>query len=401
MALSEGLRGNRLGGEDRTAIGGATFTLRQGSAPFESFGAWPRSDEPDVALALELARAGAEQWGTWSPDERRRGLELALDELERRARGDDGLGRFLGLERGEREPWLRAGLARLHQTLARGTQEPRPPGIAIVAPRWTTFLTGIGNLLVPQLLAGRPVVCFADRRFPLAADLWVRVLDECGLPPGLVGLLHGAGPSAHEAAALAPDTVALVAEGTSDELALWRRLARERGDGLELDLELATNSEYVVSAGRDPADEARTVVRRAFGRATTLSGQLPGHVGRVLCPQRAFSAFTEELLAELERSPDVAEPLALIDEDAVAGVRGLRELGLDEGATLIRGGEPDRPLRRSEGRVVEPTVFTNVEPDSRLARSHDPAPVLSLIRVHRAREGGGDDEVAAGGARGA
>jgi hypothetical protein len=90
--------------------------------------------------------------------------------------------------------------------------------------------------------------------------------------------------------------------------------------------------------GRVAPERVSEVVERAFGRARTLSGQLPGRVEAVRCAARAFSAFTEALLAELAVDPDAASPVPLIDRRALAALQEVSGRGLDEGATLIHGG---------------------------------------------------------------
>ena len=82
-----------------------------------------------------------------------------------------------------------------------------------------------------------------------------------------------------------------------------------------------------------------------------------------------------QLLAELETSPATRAPVAQIDAEAAARVRAAWELGLDEGATCIAGGDGD-----ASELVLPPTVFTNVEAHMQSARRQEPLPVLCLMR---------------------
>ena len=113
----------------------------------------------------------------------------------------------------------------------------------------------------------------------------------------------------------------------------------------------------------------------------------------MVCHQRLFSRFSEELLQCLEAAQDAQRPVPAIDGDLPGHVRGAWALGLDEGASPILGGEPlSRPAAPvdaargggSQGSrppwALSPTVFTNVDPGLRLAGLGRPAPVLSLIR---------------------
>ena len=130
---------------------------------------------------------------------------------------------------------------------------------------------------------------------------------------------------------------------------------------------------HEVEAERALEDSARAVVELAFGRGATFGGQLPGSLGRVFCPARRFSRFTELCLAELERMEAEAAPVPPIDAETAARARAAWELGLDEGATCIAGGEGDDD-------VLQPTILTNVEVFMACARRQDPVPVLCLLR---------------------
>src|SRR5262249_5395817 len=122
-------------------------------------------------------------------------------------------------------------------------------------------------------------------------------------------------------------------------------------------------------------DSARAFVELAFGRGATFGGQLPGSLGRVFCPARRFSRFTELVLVELAASEASTTPVPLIDAESVERARAAWELGLDEGATCIAGGEI------GEGGVLVPTILTNVESQMACARRQDALPVLCLLRT--------------------
>ena len=142
---------------------------------------------------------------------------------------------------------------------------------------------------------------------------------------------------------------------------------------------LASRREFV-RYDDDPASRAREIARDAFGSSQTMSGQLPGQVGLVTVDARRLSAFTEELLTALEVE-ELAEPcVPFLDRGLGALLEGQRDLGLDEGATLIhegfmpgsRGSGPSAKLAR--------LIFTNVEPRLRLCANSRPAPILLLVR---------------------
>jgi hypothetical protein len=189
------------------------------------------------------------------------------------------------------------------------------------------------------------------------------------------------------------------------------RAAVHFGAGLDaaraprLELEVLRNRTRVVTRDEDVEAAAEDVVQRAFGRARSLSGRRPGSIARVACHERAFSRFSAALLERLDRDPDVASPLSARERSELDHLRRARELGIDEGATLVFSRErvarhEDRDAEARDARatsarsmppalsrdrraeaILWPAVFTNVEEHMRLAWLGRPAPVLCLMRV--------------------
>jgi acyl-CoA reductase-like NAD-dependent aldehyde dehydrogenase len=151
-----------------------------------------------------------------------------------------------------------------------------------------------------------------------------------------------------------------------------KRLARESGSSRALDLVVLANRSHVVGLEDDPTSAAALVIATGFGRSRALSGQAPGQTGRVLCHERVFSRFTAALLAALDTDRDVSRPIPPVDERARAYAVRVRDLGIDEGATLLHPRSFD---------VSGPIVFTNVDPFSRVAGLSRPAPCVCLMRV--------------------
>jgi acyl-CoA reductase-like NAD-dependent aldehyde dehydrogenase len=246
-----------------------------------------------------------------------------------------------------------------------------------LAPDWRELVRAPLRDLVRELLAGRVVVLVSDPRAPELSERLALAASAAGLPAGVLGLLHG---QRHEllaralARADARSGCRLVASGLVERMAELRRL--EAQGSLEARLRGLRCGTAEVDPLRPLEHSAAEAVERAFGRGTTFGGQLPGTLGRVFCPARLFSRFTELCLALLEDSAAARSPVLQIDEEGARRVRAAWELGLDEGATCIAGG--DAPL---DSRALPPTIFTNVEPYMACVRRQDPLPVLCLLRA--------------------
>jgi len=379
--------GNWIAGSWRPPGAGHGGELRSGAPPYASWGPWPAAGAAELAEALAALEPAARAWAARPERDRRACLRRAIEGVGDTAPGA-ALPAFLGLAREEfahhREGWVPRLSRHLEDPAAAGGPAG---GIEVVAPHWTDLLGRLGETLVGALARGRGVLLVSDPRLPLAAEAWARALDAAGLEPGALALLHGLAEGGVLQAAAHPSVRALRASGTAAELE-----PLEAPDGPEhapeRTLELLDpgggRSQWVPSTA-DPRQAADWVAQEAFDRARTLSGQLPGRVSRVLCHDRQVSAFTEALLDALAESDSIGRPVPLADARALERTEALWELGLDEGATLIAGGEryPEdaRGARRAADRRVAPTVFTNVEPHMQVVRGAALSPVLSLLRV--------------------
>jgi len=362
-------RANYIAGAFGPALRGARFPDR--GTPRES---WPQSSGEDVGAAARAAEAGLIEWRALTPADRCELVCALARELERERGLVDALGARLGLRAEELAPHF-AGLERdVAERLAR--VPGAASGVAWCAPDWRELLRAPLVDLTRELAAGRTAVLVSDARLPEACEHIALAAQAAGLPPGVLGVLHGPTRELLTLALDAPPRTerTLVASGLVERMVDLRRLCESRA--------LADPRLRALRCGVHEVDPARAlelvageVVERAFGRGPTFSGQLPGSLGRVFCPARAFSRFSELFLAALETSEAFRIPARHVEEEAGARVRAAWELGLDEGATCIAGGDAD-PAQS----VIPPTVFTNVEAYMASARRQDPLPVLCLLR---------------------
>ena len=408
--------GNWIGGEWRPATDEQVFEVSAADSA-DVLGRWPRSSARDVASAVRLAQAGQASWAAWPKERRLALLERALAILVLDFDPDQRMARRIGLEPHELAPHLAHVAEALSHALATGAAEPSSSdGVHVLAPDWSEILHEPALALFNALQAGRSVLLLADARLPMACEVLASALERATLPAGVLALVHDDGDTCLRAALADPGIATVELSAHAARLRKLERLAQrahgrfgpsaraestagfgaglEESSGASFHYRLLRNRSHVVAADADPAAEALYILEHAFGRATALSGQRTGSIGRVICHQRLFSRFTTELLALLDRSPDAAHPLRAIDAEATAHMRRILELGLDEGATPIFCGEQRRsrptaavlhdsptPAGHRADASLWPIVFTNADEHMRLAWSTRPAPVLCLLRV--------------------
>ncbi|MBM3988940.1 MAG: aldehyde dehydrogenase family protein, partial [Planctomycetes bacterium] len=283
----------------------------------------------------------------------------------------------LGLEPDELRARIDEELFRFREALELFVEGPEEPGLGVFLAHWSDLVGGLGTRVARSLAAGHTLVVRSDRRLPRAALLLAQAFERAQVDGGPLCVLHGDQPDLDQALAAEPHVRSVRVREADSVLARWRARAASRPETI-WELWRVSNASLVVADGADPRAAAEDCGERFVGRSTTLSGQFPGSIARVLCPERIFSRFTEELLASLDRSPDARRPVLALDADLTDHLAHAWALGLDEGATPLYG---EDPFGRAGGDGPAGLVFTNVAPRSGLARLTRPAPILALVRV--------------------
>lgn len=392
---------NWIDGSWQPALAGDQFTT-------ELDGRWPRSGGADVAVALDAARGAAGAWSGTTLDQRVEVLEDALDHWEEDDTSEQRLAALLGLAEGALDP-VRDEAIDLADTLLEEAEEPAGEVVAtpvLIRVPAAELTPGLVRAVFRPLLAGRTLLLLSDPDLPRLATSFCDRLDGVGLPPGVISLLHDDRSGTLRSVIQSGGFSRIRYGGTAAQSAALERLlstgvaaAPTRGGPApfgagvvevappELRLYTPRNSGVLVREEDDPERAAQRVCTEAFGAAETLSGQRAGQIGRVICHERVFSSFTEALLEAVDELGE--DRCALVDRSLREHVEGLGRVGLDEGATMIRGefGGTTSKRARNRGGTPAPVVFTNVEAQMEAALASRPAPVLCLLRVADDGEG--------------
>ena len=365
---------NRIDGRPRPSVRTGRFTWRAASAPCEELGTFPRSGTDEVREARRVLAGGVRDWWRRPLEERRRLVERGLARfagaLQRHGiRLADGL----GLDPDEYEPEL--DRARKDGSLAARKARPAPGGVTLILADWRVRAGALAAAVARSLVEGRTLLLCSDERAPLLPELLVDSLLEAGLPSDAVALLHAPDGEA-VGSAVKSGLEHVIAWGGRETIAGLRRLASGASvPTMSLHLHRALSDR--LPRGVHPEDAAREVTRRAFGRAHTLSCARGGQLATLYVPAGELSEFTAALLQHLEHSRDFNEPLPALDPGAAGRAREAWTLGLDEGATLLAGGEQ---RGSNTPRLLLPVLMTNGEARMRAARRVEPTALLLLCR---------------------
>ena len=255
-----------------------------------------------------------------------------------------------------------------------------PVGVCVLITPWNYPLLQLSWKVAPALAAGNTCVIKPSEVTPLTSVLLVRLLEEAGVPPGVVNILLGDGPGVG-APLTAHDDVDMVSftGGLTTGQAIIRASA---ATVKRVAVELGGKNPNVVFADAD----FEAAVDYALTAVFLHSGQVCSAGARLIVADALHDDFVAELARRAERirfgngltegvecGPLVSAEHRAKIEDFVASARA-------EGATLVTGGaRPDDP-ELQDGFFYRPTIFTDVRRDMRVIREETFGPILTVER---------------------
>jgi acyl-CoA reductase-like NAD-dependent aldehyde dehydrogenase len=230
----------------------------------------------------------------------------------------------------------------------------------------------IASKIIPALAAGNTVVAKAPSEAPIALVLFARVLEEAGLPPGVLNVITGAGREIGDVLAAHPDISMISFTGSTGA---GKAVAAKAGPK-PMHLELGGNAAAIVLADADLDRAVEKSVQGAFKNA----GQRCDAVSRVLVEEPVYGAYVERALEEAARWP-VGDPRGegvkvgpLVNAEAAASVAQLVADAVDKGARCLAGGGVQDAYH-------EPTVLVDVPLDADIVWEETFGPVLTVLPV--------------------
>src|ERR1700733_7504121 len=254
-----------------------------------------------------------------------------------------------------------------------------PVGVVGAIVPWNAPLLLAAQKLGPALAAGCTIVVKPSEYATFAVLRLARLIEEAGLPPGVLNVVTGPGDPTGEALITHPMVNKLSFTGSR---AVGRRIVEASADGFKrVSLEMGGKSPALVFADADVSSAAPITM----GTVTLgLSGQVCLAQTRALVHRDVADEFLgmAEMIGGMVSYGNPFDPAVtsspLINSRQLDRVLGLIEKGQAEGARLVSGGtrgEGDL----AAGNIVAPTLFTDVTNDMSIAREEIFGPVLSVI----------------------
>lgn len=360
----------------------------------------PAGDREDVDRAVAAARRAFEigPWRRMTPSERGRAIWKLADLIERHAEEFAQLetldnGKPLAVARAADVPLVvdhfryYAGWA----TKVEGETIPVSiPGQRVLNYTLRESVGVIGQIIpwnFPLLMAawklgaalacGNTIVLKPAEQTPLSALRLGELLDEAGIPPGVVNIVTGFGETAGAAIAAHPDIDKVAFTGSTEVGRLIMKAAA--GNLKRVSLELGGKSPNIIFADAD-LDAA------AIGAASAIyfnHGQCCCAGSRLFIQEKAYDQLMPRLIEysqQIKQGPGMdttTEMGPLVSKEQFERVTGFLDAGRAEGATVAAGG--GRPVRFDRGYFVAPTVFTDVRNDMKIVREEIFGPVVCAV----------------------
>ncbi len=255
-----------------------------------------------------------------------------------------------------------------------------PLGVGVVLPPWNFPLAILCGMTSAALVTGNSVVLKPSPDAPLIAQMFYEVMDEAGLPKGVLNLLHG-GAEVGEALVAHPKTRFIAFTGSKAVGLRINEVAAKMQEGQKwikrVIAEMGGKDAIIIDRDADLEAAVEGVVVSAFG----FSGQKCSACSRAIIDAKVYDKFLDRLVKKVETlkvgdAESNASVTAVSSERAFEKIRAYIDIGRKEGR-LIAGGTCDK----SKGYFIAPTVFADVMPHARIAQEEIFGPVLACIKA--------------------
>jgi len=393
---------NFIGGEWVDAVSGETFESTS-PATGEPIGIFPKSGADDVDRAVEAATSAYEDWRL-VPAPARGEILYRFGALVREYK--DELALLMSREMGKVLPeaggdvqeaidmsFYMAGEGRRLFGQTTPSELPdkfnmsvrMPIGVIGVITPWNFPIAIPSWKIAPALVCGNTVVFKPATDTPALGERFVELLVEAGVPAGVVNVVHGGGAAVGDRLVRHPDVPVITLTGSRETGVAVLKAAADHLKHVHL--ELGGKNAIVVLDDAELDLAADGIIWSAFG----TSGQRCTAASRVVVHERVYGELQSKLVAAAERmrlgpgweaDTDIGP---VINRSALEKIHSYTEIGQEEGAKLLTGGEVATGNGLDQGFFYRPTIFADVEPGMRIAQEEIFGPTTALIPVSRSR----------------
>src|SRR5687768_12465353 len=258
-----------------------------------------------------------------------------------------------------------------------------PIGVGCVIPPWNFPLAIMAGMTTAAIVTGNTVVLKPSSDAPTIAYKFFELLEEAGMPAGVVNFMVGAGGEVGDTVVDHPLTRYVAFTGSKEiGMRVNERAAKVQKGQIWLKrvvAEMGGKDAIVVDSDTDYDDAAAGVVASAFG----FQGQKCSACSRAIIVGEAYEPVLQRVI-ERTAQLKVGDPTdpstnmsAVINEKAFKTINRYVEWGQEDGGRVVAGGGSDG----EQGFFVEPTVIADVKPGDRVEQEEIFGPVLACIKA--------------------
>ncbi len=386
-----------IGGKKITSE--TTFASRNPSQPDQVVGYFSSATVEQVDAAVESAAAAFETWKQVPAEERAGHLFAAADLLKARRFEFNA---WMIYEVGKSWPEADGDTAEAidfmefyAREMIRLTEDQPivkiegednqlvyiPLGVGAVIPPWNFPAAIMVGMTSAAFVTGNTVVLKPASTSPMIAWQFMRILEEIGLPAGVVNFLTGSGSTIGDAL-IEDGRVRFIAFTGSRDVGLRiNELAAKPRKGQRwlkrTILEMGGKDAVVVDETADLDAAAEGIVSSAFG----FQGQKCSAGSRAIIVEKVYDQVLQKVIEKTKKLTmgDVTKPETymgpVVDENAMKKITDYIEVGKKEGRLVVGGGH------HGPGYFIEPTVIADVDPHARIAQEEIFGPVLAVVKA--------------------
>lgn len=258
-----------------------------------------------------------------------------------------------------------------------------PLGVGAVIPPWNFPCAIMAGMTLAAIVCGNTVILKPSSDSPSIAAKFVELLEEAGVPEGVLNFCPGSGATFGNAVVAHPKTRFVAFTGSREVgLDINKRAAEQPSGQVWIKrtiLEMGGKDAIIVDADADLDAAVEGVAAAAFG----FQGQKCSACSRAIIDERIYDTFLDKLKARVEKivvgdPAENANMAAVINEGSMKSILQYIEQGKKDGR-IITGGA--RATNAGEGYFIQPTVVADIPPKSKLEQEEIFGPVLAVIKA--------------------
>ena len=362
------------------------------------YGKIPNSNKKDVQKAHKAAKSAFQKWSKTSLEERSRimikiaeGIDANLDRLAKAESKDNGkplwLAKSVDIPRASSNfrffgNAITQFASESHENVGDNTINytlRQPIGVVGCISPWNLPLYLFTWKIAPAIAAGNCVVAKPSEITPMTAYCLGEIINDAGLPKGVLNIVHGTGESAGQAIIEHPDIKAISFTGGT---ATGAHIAKITAPMFKkLSLELGGKNPNIIFDDCDYDDMLTTTVRSSFAN----QGQICLCGSRIFVEKSLYAKFKEDFVSRVKKLK-VGNPFdpdtnigALVSKSHLEKVKSYIDLAKEEGGIILCGGNSVIVEGSENGYYLEPTVIEIYNDQCRVNQEEIFGPIVTIM----------------------